>query len=454
MRITAPAVEIGQAEGFTASKDLFGRAALGDGLANLFGRIEEPLVVAIDGQWGTGKTTFLKMWAGHMRTAGFPVIQFDAFESDYFDDAFLPLAGEIVALAQSAREADSSAQQIFMRKAARAGGVLLRSALKIGVKAATFNAVDTDAIADEISLAVGEEASQLTDSYVGALLTKHAEHRSILRDFRQALADLPELLTRPNPPRPLIVVIDELDRCRPHFALQILERMKHFFSVPNVHFVLGVNLKQLRNSVTVEYGPGVDANLYLQKFINLRFQLPDDAVERRDRVAPKFLAHLKKELNFDAKDYPLVDVMDVMLQHIVEGRGLSLREIERIMSVFALSLGFSGRNSMRPPHILAGLCILKVVNPELFDLARHGKASYTAVAPELGLIEGDLTTAPANTAHRRASMWWGYCLDRPVFSDAVSQFEQYLDGYDVERTRAIPYVASQIVEGLRAPTAP
>ncbi len=99
MRISPPKVEIGELEGFSPDKDLFKRAAIGKSLQGFILRVEEPVVIAVDGQWGSGKTTFLKMFAGELRKDGFPVVYFDAFQNDYLDDAFTAIASEIVAMA-------------------------------------------------------------------------------------------------------------------------------------------------------------------------------------------------------------------------------------------------------------------------------------------------------------------------------------------------------------------
>jgi tRNA A37 threonylcarbamoyladenosine biosynthesis protein TsaE len=74
MRIFPPALEIGDHEGFTPQKDIFQRAAFGKGIANLLGTSSDPLIIMLDAPWGTGKTTFIKMLAGHLRTESFPVI--------------------------------------------------------------------------------------------------------------------------------------------------------------------------------------------------------------------------------------------------------------------------------------------------------------------------------------------------------------------------------------------
>ena len=67
MRLFPPTLEIGEKEGFTKEKDIFGRSTTGKGLTNIVCQVTDPLVIAIDNEWGTGKTTFLKMWAGELR---------------------------------------------------------------------------------------------------------------------------------------------------------------------------------------------------------------------------------------------------------------------------------------------------------------------------------------------------------------------------------------------------
>jgi hypothetical protein len=91
MRFFPPPLDIADDEGFAPEKDLFQRAVFGAGLTNLVDVSDDPLVLVLDSPWGTGKTTFIKMWAGQLRANGFPVIYFDAFANDHVDNGFLAL---------------------------------------------------------------------------------------------------------------------------------------------------------------------------------------------------------------------------------------------------------------------------------------------------------------------------------------------------------------------------
>ena len=72
----------------------------------------------------------------------------------------------------------------------------------------------------------------------------------------------------------LVVFIDELDRCRPSFAVQLLGRIKHYFSVENFIFVLSINSAELVNTVKAVYGQNFDGYRYLDRFVDYKMELP------------------------------------------------------------------------------------------------------------------------------------------------------------------------------------
>jgi len=351
MRLFPPPLDVGDREGFSKEKDIFGRAGIGRGLTNIVVTADDPLVIAVDSEWGTGKTTFLKMWAGELRERDVPVIYFDAFEHDYVEDAFTAIAGEITTLATEKQKESDPATKKFLEKSMGAAKILLRSGIKLGVKLGTagaLNAADIGSIAGDFS----KEASELEDRYIGELLTKQKQEKQILQSFREALEMLPSLLasTSSGPEsvgrKPLIIIIDELDRCRPLFALQILERIKHFFSVSGVHFVLGTHLGQLRNSVAAVYGSGIDSKKYLQKFIHLTLHLVDSAIHPHQRVTTIFINHLMDKMELGGSNIANSAVR--CFSHIARHGDLSLRTVERMISTFAIA------STYRPQKVLSG----------------------------------------------------------------------------------------------------
>lgn len=459
MRIFPQPLQIGDTEGFTAEKDIFGRHELGTGLTNLVGSVADPMVIAIDGQWGTGKTTFLKMWAGQLRQQGFPVIYFDAFENDYVDDAFAALAAEIIGLVEAEKKSGEPKAKAFKAKAVGALKVLGRSALKVGVKAASMGALDATNLADDIVEALSDEAEELTDKHLGELLTKQAEHRSTLQGFRDALRDLPSILApapepkegeEPARPKPLIFMIDELDRCKPVFALALLERIKHFFAVPNVHFVLGTHMGQLRNSVNAAYGANINANTYLQKFISLTFPLTDHATYRQDRTSSKYITALKAQLDLPRDDRDFTDGTIHFATTYANIHDSSLRDIEHIMSNIALAVAFTHGNTLRPYPILAGLSILRVQQPGLYVRAKRGTLEFSDVDKAFGFAYQAKDEDDVRGYSDFEKGWWQYCLDPQAPQELVDRFNSgVIYRYNLgSRFSIIQLLAHKVVDNL------
>ncbi len=374
------------------------------------------------------------MWAGELRKLGYPVIYFDAFEHDYVEDAFAAVAGEIIFLLKRAKKASSSAGKQFLQKAAAAGKIVAKAGIRIGAKAATLGALDgteLKGIADDVADAV----ANISDDYIGELLVRRERERDAITSFRQALSDLPKILTPKGDAKPLIFILDELDRCRPPFALDLLERIKHFFSVGNIHFVLGVHSGQLRSSISLTYGSNVDAARYLQKFINLSFYLYDKADSERERTARKFVGHLQQALEFDPKDRDLVDTIRTVLGDVAVMRDMSLREIERVMTTIAIAIAYTPENYFRPAVIIAGLAILKVVEPDLYLKAKRGTLSFDEVRIALALGES-FNDIQGNGARARIADWWRYCTEGRA-SEEFSRIAQDMSfRYNIDRDEA------------------
>lgn len=454
MRLFPPSLEIGEEEGFSKEKDIFGRGLIGKGLLNVVCRVSDPLVIAIDSEWGTGKTTFLKMWAGELRKQKIPVIFFDAFEHDYVDDAFTAIAGEIISLAKEQRKLKDDVAKRFVASSLSAAKILLRSSAKIGVKLATAGALDAADLgkaADEIA----KEISDLEDKYIGELLTKQKQEKQAIQAFRDALEALPALLSPPAvddqqqpKPNPLVVIVDELDRCRPTFALQILERIKHFFTVPGIHFVLGTHLGQLRNSVSAVYGPGIESSKYLQKFVNLTLHLTEGETQPHLRASTIYIDHLMTAMLPEQRHNRIFDYASHYLHHLSHHSRLSFREIEKIISGLAVSLAYRPIDTYCPDAILIGLCTLKVVNSELYLRAKSGSKVFASAEKSLALD----TEAEQRNQHEveHFTKMWRYYADPDVADDNPEYrgFGDRLWQVNLERWDVVPFVARSFVDRL------
>lgn len=416
MRIFDVEPKIEDLDGFKPEIDIFKRSRLGEGLTHLVTTVEQPLVIAVDADWGSGKTVFLKMWAGELRKRGVPVIYFDAFANDYYDDAFLAIAGELVQLAQQSEDSSSPTLRKFTRRAVGVGKILLRSAGRIGVKAATLGALDgsdVEKLGKELTSDLASEASKLSDNYLEQLLAGGSERKATFAGFKEMLSELPIQMAPKDGStsgyRPLVLIIDELDRCRPPFALQLLERIKHFFSVPNVHFVLGVHLDQLANSVRGEYGSGIDARSYLDKFIHLTVPLVDVSDSDREPLAAKYIRHLSVGLARPGQERQLELLGEFVLRYH-NRNGLTFRHLQRLYIIVALAFAVANDELPAIPPLIAGLAIMKLKHPDLYRKAKRGVLTYSEVERLFGFDE-----LPAEVRGRRDIEWalgfWRSALD-------------------------------------------
>ncbi len=446
MKIFLPEPEIGDFDGFTPENDILNRSELGEGLSHLIANSEDPLVLALDAQWGAGKTIFLKQWAGELRKAGYPVVFFDAFKHDYVEDAFSAMAAEIIGLVEDHKKAKTSGGKKLIAGALEVTKVVARSALRAGVKIATLNAVDTKDL-EEAAKTIGEELSQLEDRYLGEMLTRQRGASATIDTFRRALAELPALLQSAGDeqsPRPLVFIIDELDRCRPVFALEILERVKHFLSVPNVHFIFGAHLEQLKNSVVAAYGSNIDAGIYIQKFIHLTVRLGETGRHKHELSRTRFIEHIRRSW---APKGVHSDAFDFVLQ-VAEARQFSLRTIERITTNLALAYAFLPDRSFAPPPLVGGLCILKVTEPGLFELATRRALKWDDVRVALCLEIGSSKSELSYDAK-----WWASLTGGPIGEEDLREFRMANGQYRFSSdTDLLSWLALNVVERLRPVT--
>lgn len=352
------------------------RETEGRKLSDLVERFEEPMVIALDAPWGAGKSVFLKCWVGAHRTefkqTGLPVYV-DAFRFDYLDDPLLTIVDELGRAIEThglvsgeekplSTKADK-ARKVVTRLAPLIGRGMLRAGVSYATGGVIRNVGDQDvSIIDELMDEAGTELSKAVDT----LWAQQTDRRDAMDAFREQLTELAA-------DQKLIIVIDELDRCRPDYALSMLEVIKHFFDVPNVHFVLGVNLTELANSVRARYGAGVNAEKYLQKFYTLTFPL-----HRPSKfVTEKVRAYFQKE----AKSIGLTNAQyrDALEDYVIilsVSDGLSIRDINRFLTVAMLAVPESTIDEPIDWYATALLIVLKVVDNDLCVKLVNRAATY------------------------------------------------------------------------------
>ena len=382
MKLTIPPIQIADDEGFSQDKDIFLRKEFGERLANLVAQSKGELVLAIDAQWGEGKSTFIQMWKGyiyHHREPKIRSIYFDAFANDYQKDPFLALVAEIYELLKDEPEIK---KKEFKKKAGDAVKSMVRGAIKIGVRTGTGGLLDgseVDAVEEGISKLWGKNVDNVIDDR----LESSAKDKLALRSFRDYLK---EFALQHGKDMPIVFIIDELDRCRPDFALDLIEQIKHLFSVPGITFLLVLNRKQLEESIKLRYGgDGVNATTYLQKFVNLWLTLPRKFDVYDDHGA-KYLKYMLDSMLDEGEEISNQGMVQV-LRELVKYLRPSYREIERTLSYFALINNMAGNDIMHTPYqyLIPFICYLKASQPHLIDRITSNKIDSQAIIKDVGL---------------------------------------------------------------------
>lgn len=448
MRIGVHRSEGELAQGFDSENDFLGRRPLADQLSNLFQNLEHGTVSLLDGRWGVGKTTFVKQWSAELRKIGIPSIYFDAFSSDYIESPFQAVAGTFVTAARNAQKLDEPQYKRFLDAAARVGKAVGAAGARIGVKAATLGLVGASELKalENIGETLADGAGDLAEEAVKQLIESHSRTEADFHALREALASLPSLLKPANAEQenpPLIVIIDELDRCRPDFALGLLETLKHFFRTDGIHFFVVTNRSHLELAVSHRYGISDSAREYLEKFYDFVVFFEQSSGTNDPKNIGAFARSICEKLLPSTKE---TNDITNYIAVISEGLDLSLRQVERYVTHVCLSYLAFNERKLRPTIVIAFLAAIKTIDPSLYRKAKLRTINYSDM--EKFLNSGDWEEN--NFKIDRILTVFRYYLDPDIDerSDEWSGYGSTVWQYNIDRLSIIPYVANSVLDNF------
>lgn len=410
------------------SRDEFNRELVAEKAIKLLTSDIDISPMVIDGDWGTGKTEFChklinKFKAEHENVR---ILYVDAFQADHADNPLMTLLAAVLTLLPK-----GEAKESFLQKAIP----VARYGLATVGKAAVGHLLKQNAetLAEGLEAHLQDAADKAIDASVKALLKDHEQAEANLKALQAALASIASDI-------PIIIFIDELDRCRPDFSVQMLEVIKHTFNVQNVKFVLVTNLKQLKAAINHCYGSLVDAQRYLDKFLKFSFQLPEVVVNQSRHGFNQKLAAVEHFANC-LKTSSVLSETDLanpekgvfsFTEQLIERKNLSLREVEtfsRNLEIYqSLSSGLS-KNTISGYQLLRIFGVFTVCfNPDLALSVRKNKVDAKQIIAPLG--DYDWLSSPADfkyTVHADAIAFM-LALDSNInspknkLSDELQQF--------------------------------
>ena len=350
-----------------ATHDEFNRKPIAENIIKLLTSPIDLSPMVIDGGWGTGKTEFCQKLIRLMeqQQLNYQPVYIDAFRSDHSGEPLLALLAEIIKACtpEDTGEQPSEQRKNITRKVAKAAGFVMKTVAKAAVSHVLKQNMED--LAEGMSQIINDEQeaknAATTVAGVATTLASHsidatidATVEALLKEQIEAEKNLETLkacLTELAADKPIILFIDELDRCRPDYAVDMLEVIKHVFDIENVKVVLVTNTKQLRAAINHRYGAEVDAQKYLDKFLKYSFALPDKIVDQSEEGRALVSVHYFERLIKDSgiggvliSGYRVMECINEMIKR----NNLSLRETERLVRFLeiyhSLSHGFGAGN--------------------------------------------------------------------------------------------------------------
>ncbi len=301
--------------------DCLDRKELIENLSQLIVSTHEPFVLSINASWGDGKTTFIKLWKAYLKKElDVESIYFSAWEDDFSKEPLISILGEINRYIEDNFETNSEVASKF-EQTKKISGKIIKRALPAFLKGATMGVLDIDkGFESAIGVLSEEGAKELIENY--------SKEKNILDEFQNSVNGVIEQI---DSKKPFVIFIDELDRCRPLYAIELLERIKHIFGIEKLIFVLSIDKNQLAESIKSQYG-NIDTDNYLRRFIDLEYQLENPSVEKFcDMLYKRFSFEdvLKtKEITIQHGDFHYLEIFKILAPIF----NLSLRQIEQVFT--------------------------------------------------------------------------------------------------------------------------
>jgi len=363
----------------------------------------DSFTMALDADWGQGKTFFIERWSRDLREANPPhiVVNFDAWRQDFGADPLVAFMAEInnalkkeiekAKFSTQAKSAIDSQMKLAISGFRRAAVPVFTAISKSLLRNFTGIAADEliqffknealgkkeseqKPLSEEISDTTKDGLNKGFEVLFEKVLEEQIERSTAINEFRKAMEGTLSLLSEEGGHSSVMFVfVDELDRCRPSFAIGLLEGLKHIFGVRGVCFVVSTNIEQLSHTVKSVYGDGFDGRGYLKRFFDAEYELPRVS---REKYSEK-LIHSHHLLNARSK-YSAIPSSGLSG---IETKSLDLVSIIWVCQVFDLSLrdeeqlidmmeaASSGIPEEKEIHFLwlAILCATRRKHPSIFE---------------------------------------------------------------------------------------
>jgi hypothetical protein len=318
------------------------RKEYGEFLVNYLLGEHDGFVLNLNGAWGTGKTEFLRRLYTLLTYKGHPTIYIDAWESDFSEIPLSVVSSELVNQLSCINENIGN----DLEKVGEFLGKALKGTIIGGAGLLSKHFLGDASAGTEVAKALFEQSPK---DFLDSVKGNHAEQVDAIKQIRHQLEILAEVIkANYGCALPVVVLVDELDRCRPNYAIEMLEVIKHFFTTKNFVFVVATDTCQLRESIKAIYGAEFDSTTYLKRFFNREARLEEPDLDH-------YIGLSKFDINEYANKvilYPNIrnsetNTLHSYLTWAAKAYELSLRDVDQLISKLkaCLRAGLDSYNS-------------------------------------------------------------------------------------------------------------
>lgn len=300
------------------ANDLLDREQYADILTSLIDTSKTGFTMSINATWGCGKTTFIRMWEAKLRAQGYSTVYINAWEKDYIQD---PFAVVISTIWEQTQKQNSHIKDI---------ATTVKELADIASKIIAYRYIG-DAALDVFKKGISNDVK------CDFVLDDYIEHTKRIEDFKKQLHEyVKQLQEQEGSKDKLVIFVDELDRCRPTYAIEMLERIKHLFSIENIVFVLSVDQSVLHESIKGFYGSSnISAENYLRRFVDIEYGLPEPSVDKfiefliKHHELDQYITEHTPNPYFSRDNTDYNNQLYLMVKTLFEAIPCSLREVEK-----------------------------------------------------------------------------------------------------------------------------
>lgn len=321
-------------------------------------------VLNLNGSWGSGKTQFLRRLYVELAEQQYPVVYIDAWESDFIKDPLIVVCTEILNqlgyIFKNVNKGNESEivndrfntaffelQGSFGKFLSFSKGIAKGYELYSSDNSASLfsEMLEGISISPELSMKM-KGVNETNFQLLMKVQEKQNELVQAMKDIRKQVNIICGILNELYDLKiPLVILVDELDRCRPDYAIKMLEVIKHFFDVKGCAFLIATDTDSLEKSIKSIYGSEFSSQAYLKRFFNQRIRLPKTSVQNFIKARPiDFDFYQKNNLTLYPYNDPLK--LEAIIPSILDRDDLELRDIEQILDKLESCLNYLVHNQM------------------------------------------------------------------------------------------------------------